>query len=223
MSRNLKIIISFIILIIGILIFCSEYFNSKKIQVYDYVNELYYSEFVDIDEEIEVITEEQNNSDVINQEIGNEEEEVEEDTSNIVITNDRVVYVGYLNIPKINLKKGFTEKNSKYNTVSKNIQILSASDYPDKELGNVIIAAHSGNSSVSYFNKLYLLDVGDYAYIEYEGIKYTYKIVKIYNIDKTGKAEIIRNKNVSTLTLITCTKNNKTTQTIYISELVNKE
>lgn len=232
MSRNLKIVISFIILFVGILIFCSEYFNSKKIQVYDYVNELYYNELVVLDEEInvqdEIINEEQNineedNSDEVQEE--NKEEDVVEDTSNktSVSTNNKAIYVGYLNIPNINLRKGFTSKESKYNTVSKNIQILSASDYPDKENGNVIIAAHSGNSSVSYFNKLYLLNIGDYAYIEYNGVKYTYKIVNIYNIEKTGKAEITRNKNISTLTLITCTKDNKTTQTIYISELINKE
>ena len=223
MSRNLKIIISFIILIVGILIFFSEYFHSKKIQVYDYINELYYSELITIDEELEEVTE---NNEEINTEIeteNKEEEEVEETSNNKVITNNKAIYIGYLSIPNINLRKGFTEKDSKYNTVNKNIQILSASDYPDKENGNVIIAAHSGNSSVSYFNKLYLLNIGDYIFIEYNGIKYTYKIVNIYSIEKTGKAEITRNKNISTLTLITCTKDNKKTQTIYISELINKE
>ena len=77
--------------------------------------------------------------------------------------------------------------------------------------------------AVSFFKNLYLLNIDDYVYIEYNGIKYTYKIVNIYDVAKTGKAEIIRNKNVSTLTLITCTKNNKKAQTIYISELINKE
>lgn len=220
MSKNLKIIFSFIILFIGIFIFASEYLESKKIAVYDYMNELYYNEEITVAdiEEIEETT---------NVEENNEEESVEDtsNSNNYEFTNidSDMVYVGYLSIPNINLKKGFTEKTSKYNTVSRNIQILSASDYPDKDKGNVIIAAHSGNSSVSYFNKLYLLNKGDLAYIDYNNVKYTYKIVEIYTIPKTGKAEIKRNKNVSTLTLITCTKDDKTTQTIYVSELISQE
>lgn len=221
MSRNQKIIFSFIILFIGIFIFASEYFNSKKIEAYDYINEVYYSEIVSVDSEVEEVDE------IVNVEENNEEESVEDtsNSNNYEFTNieSDMVYVGYLSIPNINLKKGFTEKTSKYNTVSRNIQILSASDYPDKDKGNVIIAAHSGNSSVSYFNKLYLLNKGDLAYIDYNNVKYTYKIVEIYTIPKTGKAEIKRNKNVSTLTLITCTKDDKTTQTIYVSELIGKE
>ena len=221
MSRNQKIIFSFIILFVGIFIFASEYFNSKKIEAYDYINEVYYSEIVSIDSEVEEVDE------IVNVEENNEEESVEDtsNSNNYEFTNidSDMVYVGYLSIPNINLKKGFTEKTSKYNTVSRNIQILSASDYPDKDKGNVIIAAHSGNSSVSYFNKLYLLNKGDLAYIDYNNVKYTYKIVEIYTIPKTGKAEIKRNKNVSTLTLITCTKDDKTTQTIYVSELISQE
>ena len=100
---------------------------------------------------------------------------------------------------------------------------MSSSDYPDKENGNVIIAGHSGNSSVSYFNKLYLLNIGDLAYIDYNNVTYTYKIINIYNIEKTGKAEIKTLKDKSTLTLITCTKDNKTSQTIYTLELISKE
>jgi len=217
MSKNKKIIFSFIILFVGILIFASEYFKSKKIQVYDYINELYYSEIVSIDEEVEEVTE------TIVEEENNEEESVEDTRYEFTNTESDMVYVGYLSIPNINLKKGFTEKTSKYNTVSRNVQILNASDYPDKEYGNVILAAHSGNSSVSYFNKLYLLNKGDLAYIDYNNIKYTYKIVEIYTVPKTGKAEVKRNKNASTLTLITCTKDDKTTQTIYILELIGKE
>ena len=57
MSRNQKIIFSFIILYIGIIIFASEYFNSKKIQAYDYVNQLYYNEIVELGTDIEEVDE----------------------------------------------------------------------------------------------------------------------------------------------------------------------
>lgn len=217
MSKNLKIIFSFIILFIGIFIFASEYFESKKIAVYDYMNELHYNEEISV-ADIEEIEETTNNIEE------NNEEKSKEDTSYKFNENqeDNSIYIGYLNIPDINLRKGFTEKNSKYNTVSKNIEILSASDYPDEENGNVIFAAHSGNSSVSYFKKLYLINKGAQVYIEYNGVTYTYEITDIYTVAKTGKAEIKRKNGVSSITLITCTKNDNSTQTIYIGELINK-
>ena len=211
MSKNKKIVISIIIVIIGLIILCSEYFNSKKIAVYDYMNELYYTkENIETEEIIEE---------------NNKEEDSEENNTSYKfdINEDESIYIGYLSIPDINLKKGFTKKESKYNTISKNIQILSASDYPDKENGNVIFAAHSGNSSVSYFNKLYLLNKDALVYVTYNNVIYTYKITDIYTVKKNGEIEIKSNKNKSNITLITCTKNDNTTQTVYLGELISKE
>lgn len=211
MSKDKKIIISIIIVIIGLIILCSEYFNSKKIAVYDYMNELYYTkENIETEEIIEE---------------NNKEEDSEENNTSYKfdIKEDESIYIGYLSIPDINLKKGFTKKESKYNTISKNIQILSASDYPDKENGNVIFAAHSGNSSVSYFNKLYLLNIDALVYVIYNNVTYTYKITDIYTVKKSGEIEIKSNKNKSNITLITCTKNDNTTQTVYLGELISKE
>ncbi len=211
MSKDKKIIISIIIVIIGLIILCSEYFNSKKIAVYDYMNELYYTkENIETEEIIEE---------------NNKEEDSEENNTSYKfdIKEDESIYIGYLSIPDINLKKGFTKKESKYNTISKNIQILSASDYPDKENGNVIFAAHSGNSSVSYFNKLYLLNIDALVYVTYNNVTYTYKITDIYTVKKSGEIEIKSTKNKSNITLITCTKNDNTTQTVYLGELISKE
>ncbi len=211
MSKDKKIIISIIIVIIGLIIICSEYFNSKKIAVYDYMNELYYTkENIETEEIIEE---------------NNKEEDSEENNTSYKfnIKEDESIYIGYLSIPDIDLKKGFTKKESKYNTISKNIQILSASDYPDKENGNVIFAAHSGNSSVSYFNKLYLLNIDALVYVTYNNVTFTYKITDIYTVKKSGEIEIKSNKNKSNITLITCTKNDNTTQTVYLGELINKE
>ena len=213
MSKNKKIIFSFIILFIGILITFSEYFNSKKISVYDYINEMYYNETA-LDNELEELEEVEV--------VVNNEEEVVEDTKEYNC-NYEINYIGYLSIPKINFNKGFTSIEDEFNTVSKNIQILSSSNYPDEEKGNVIIAGHSGNSSVSFFNKLYLLEIGDLAYIKYNNKNYTYQISNIYKVDKTGKVEVKRNKNNKTLTLITCTKDDKLTQTIYIADLITEE
>lgn len=218
MQRKRKIIISLIVLFVGICIFASEYFNSKKIQVYDYMNELYYADSIN-NISIDEINDDESNHDEKTKE---NNEEIKADTGYSFSENtDNSIYIGYLIIPDINLKKGFTTIDSKYNTVSKNIEILKSSDYPDKENGNVIFAAHSGNSSVSYFNKLYLLENGSDVLIEYNNKTYTYKITNIYYVEKTGKIEVKRNKNKSSITLITCTKGNNTTQTVYIGELIN--
>ena len=220
MSRKTKIIFSFIILIVGLFIFASEYFDSKKIEVYDYMNELYYNESNQIVDQIDELDE-------VNEEVNEEEYNNIEDSSDTSYkfeeNNDTSLYIGYLIIPDINFKKGFTEKNSSYNNVNRNIQILSSSSYPDEELGNVIIAGHSGNSSVSYFNKLYLLNKGAKVIVNYNNVNYIYEINNIYTVEKTGKVEIKRDKNKSCITLITCTKDNKTTQTVYIGELISKE
>ena len=98
--------------------------------------------------------------------------------------------------------------------------MLNESSYPDEENGNVIIAGHSGNYFNSYFGNLWKLSIGDVAYINYKNIKYEYKIVNIYTEAKDGDVLIKRNPNKSVLTLITCTKDDETTQTIYILERV---
>ena len=131
-------------------------------------------------------------------------------------------YIGYLEIKKINLKQGILSKNSYYNSVKYNIQTLSTSDYPDKSLGNVILAAHSGTGYLAFFKNLYKLVLGDEAKITYKGYTYTYKIVNIYNVPKNGKVRVNRDVHKTCLTLITCTHNSKTEQTVYILELTSK-
>ena len=132
-------------------------------------------------------------------------------------------YIGIIEIPKINLKKGFLKIDSKYNSIKYNVQVIKGSTFPDTKNNNLILAAHSGNCHICYFDKLYKLNIGDITYIYYKDIKYTYELVFTYEIEKTGKAYIYRDINKNTLTLITCTNNSKTKQTIYILELINKE
>ncbi len=132
-------------------------------------------------------------------------------------------YVGTLEIPKINLTKGFVDMNSRHNNVDYNIQIIKPSNYPDVENGNLIFASHSGSSSISYFKKLYKLSVGDEVNVYYKDIKYKYRVDSIYNEPKTGYLTLRRNREKTTLTMITCTRNSNTKQTIYISYLEAKE
>ena len=130
-------------------------------------------------------------------------------------------YLGILEIKKIKLRKGFYKLNSNLNNVDKNITIVSSSDMPDVNKGNLILASHSGNSSVSYFRYLDKLDMEDIASIYYLGKKYDYKLINYYDVDKNGSVQIIKNNDINTLTLITCKKNTDK-QTVFIFEL-NKE
>lgn len=129
-------------------------------------------------------------------------------------------YLGVLEIPKIRLKRGFYNIDSKYNNIKYNVTMVEGSTLPDVEFGNLILMAHSGDAYISYFAYLYKLEVGDMAYVTYAGRKYEYQIVNIYEVEKNGAVVIKRNYNKNSLTMITCTKDNDKTQTVYISELV---
>ena len=126
-------------------------------------------------------------------------------------------YIAVLKISKINLEKGLFAKDDKYNTVNFGLEVLKESDSPDVINGNVIIAGHSGTANISYFRNLNKLDLGDEAIIIYSGQTYTYKLTNSYEIEKTGKAKIIRDSRKSTLTLITC-KHNTNKQVVFIFE-----
>ena len=141
------------------------------------------------------------------------QEEVKEEKQ-----EEKINYIAVLKIPKIKLVRGLVDRNSYLNNVKYNVEILKDSASPEEQNGNVILAAHSGNARISYFRNLGKLVLGDDISLEYKSKIYKYKIVDIYLIDKTGTAEIIRNKNKNTLTLITC-KHNTNKQIIIIAEL----
>ena len=193
-----------ILTLVGGFFISYNYIESKKIVAYDYMSNVFYngSEIVEITEE-----------EATNKKV----EDKEEDTP---VTND---YIGYLTIPKINLTKGFVDKRSTENDVEKNILVVDGSNYPDTEKGNLILAGHSGTGWKAFFNDLYKLQVGDTAQVTYKGKKYIYSITNIYTQPKVGKVAIYRDYSKTTLTLVTCTNNDSTTQTIYIAELITVE
>lgn len=203
-------IISTLLIVAGIIILTNNYFNEKLSNAYSYMNNLL---LIKEQEEIYDIPEEVDNLDESTSSLKNETETKE------YVDPYENYYIGSIEIPKINLNKGFTELGSPYNTVNKNVEVVKNSSYPDVKNGNFILAAHSGNSYLAYFRNLYQLNLGDYAYVNYKNHKYTYKIVNIYEQEKTGKIAIYRNLNKNTLTLVTCTKDSRTKQTIYILEL----
>jgi len=179
--------------------------------------------FINIQNEKDLIKEYYENEEyivdvpVVEEEIP-QEEPVEEKKEE---TKVEINYIAVIKIPKIGLEKGLASKGSYYNNVNRNIQILTESDMPDKEKGNVILAGHSGNSSVSYFRKLNKLENNDEVIISYNGKDYVYRMVNSYEIEKNGYAHILRNAEKTTLTLITC-KHNTNKQLIVICELIEE-
>lgn len=206
--------IGLVIIVIALLILSYNYLLDKKKTVYTKMSiKLYESEISDNIEKEEAETVDNDGIETINQ------VQVVENKDENKISFE---YIGLIEIPKINLKKGFLDPSSSYNKVDYNVTVINTSLFPDVDLGNFILAAHSGNAYNSYFGKLYKLKKGDVAYIYYKGIKYEYKIVNIYEVPKTGEVNIYRNFDATTLTLITCTLNSNTKQTVYIAELYKK-
>ena len=200
LSKNAKLTLGILLLFLGISCLLFTYFKTIKSNIFNEKNLKYFEE-VDIAETIEEVV----------------DETVPEETTTPVINYN---YIGYLDIPKINLKRGFVSLNSKYNSISYNVMLIKGSSMPDVKNGNLILAAHRGNSSVSFFDKLYKLNLGDEANVTYNDKIYTYKLVNTYLEAKDGTIAIYRDENKTTLTLITCTRGDKKTQTVFIFELV---
>lgn len=209
-----------ILIIGGALVLLSDYIKEKRDVVFSEMNlvlstisneSVFIEDNLEIEEDIEEEVNTGEDTEVV------EEENKEEDN----YTYEE--YLGVIDIPKINLYKGFYNKNSNLNNVKFNLYVLPESTYPDIDKGNLIIAGHSGNYNNSYFANLYQLEDDDTIIIHYNDLKYTYEIVDIYYEKKTGSVRIFRDKEKTTITLITCTKDDKEHQTIYIAELVGIE
>lgn len=199
-KKGYLLIFGILLIFISIGILVNKYYQRNEIQN---IEENNLEEFYEIQEEI------------IQDEII-EEETIEE--VKVVEKQEKEQYLAVLKIDKIKLEKGIYNINSKNNNVNKNIQLLKESDMPDKENGNVIIAGHSGNSYMAYFKNLVKLNNGDEAKIFYNGKTYIYNLIKSYEVDKTGKIALAKNKDRQTLTLITC-KHNTNKQIVFVFEL----
>lgn len=197
-NKSWLIITGYLILLSGIGLIAYDFYSNKEL---DKIEDNALVEFYDIEvEDIEVIIEEPE-----------EKKEVKEQT--------KIEYIAVLKIPKINLERGLVNPSSYLNNVNYNVQIINGSDMPDVNNGNLILAGHSGNARISYFRNLNKLDLNDTATIIYKNKTYNYKVVDKYEIEKTGEAEIIRDKNKNILTLITC-KHNTNKQIVIICELI---
>lgn len=194
-NKSWLIIIGSLIFLIGLVFVSYDYLSNKNADKQD--EELLEEFYSNVEENIE------------STEIPQEKEEVKEQV--------KINYIAVLKIPKINLERGLVDPNSYLNNVKYNLQWIDGTSMPDEENGNVIIAGHSGSARISYFRKLDKLVIGDDIFLVYKNTEYKYKVVDIYDIEKTGKAEIIKNKNTTTITLITC-RHRTSKQIVVIAE-----
>lgn len=207
-EQLIKLVASFIFLI-GSFMYIGRIAYNYYVELRDYNKA---QEFLNIGkEEVEEIK-----VDIDEEEIKEQPKQEEKKTSNYN-------YIGVLEIPKINIKRGFLNIKDKGNNVNKNLQVIKGSDMPNVKNGNLIIAAHSGNSYISYFKNLHKLSNDDVAYVYFNNIKYTYKVAGKYDAEKNGKVTIHRDNKKNTLTLITCSQTDKTKQIVYILELESEE
>ncbi len=211
-NRNIKSQLSkvgFFFLIIGILVFISTPLKKLKEEVFEEMRLAIFQ--LNINE---------NNNTTINN-VNTENLTVTTENTEEAEENDKKAnysYIGELSIPKIKLRRGFVSKESRYNNIQYNVTIANEADYPDVPMGNFILMAHSGNAYISFFDKLYRLEIGDEASVSYNANTYNYRLTNIYNQAKTGTVAIYRDPTKKTLTLITCTHNDDYNQTIYIFE-----
>ena len=208
-----RVALGLLFIIIGVSFLASDFISFEREEAFTRVNV-----------EINDLLAAQNKVETPQEDVTPSEEPVEVPTPEPVEeAHEYEPFAGVLDIPKIGFNKGFYRKGSSLNDVRFNLKILDVSSYTGEEKGNVIIIGHSGNYSNSYFANLYRLDVNDTASIQYEGKTYRYKIVNIYNEIKDGTVTVYRDVTKNCLTLVTCTKDDDTKQTVYIFEQYSVE
>ena len=196
--NNFLIIIGIIILLIGISLILYDFISKKDVEIKE---QEAIEEFYTIQEEIK------------EESTINETQEVKE-----VKKQKKINYIAILKIPKIDLERGLVDPSSYLNDVKYNIEIVDGSSMPDHLNSNLIIASHSGTAKISYFRNLNKLNINDDIFLFYKNKTYKYKVSNKYEIEKTGTAKILRDKNKTTITLITCKyKTNK--QIVVIADL----
>ena len=132
--------------------------------------------------------------------INNKKENIISQVSNIsneYNTYNENEYLGYLQIPIINMNLGFYNYDSPINDVEYNIELINTN------IANTyLIAAHSGIGKKAYFNDLSKLKLNDDIYLKFKDKTNHYKIIDIRSVIKTGEIEISNEKNL--LYLATC-------------------
>lgn len=138
----------------------------------------------------------------------------EQKKTNSTNNNPKESYLGILEIPSINLKRGFYSYNNLQNTVEKNIEVINKNCLPYGACP-FILASHSGTSNIAFFKNLFKLKEQDLAILYYQNKKKEYLLKEIQYQEKNGSITLDKN-NDEQLILTTCNKENNSLQDIYI-------
>ena len=133
----------------------------------------------------------------------------------------KINYTSILEIPSINLKEGLVDNTRNFNSIKYAVSIDNHSNYPNIN-GNFIVYAHSGNGRNAFFRNLVKVNLNEKVYVYYNGIKYEYEIIDKYDIEKTGKANVIITDKEKYITLITCNQSHKGYQVVLIGRQINQ-
>ncbi len=128
---------------------------------------------------------------------------------NIKLESDNLL--GHLYIPKISVSNDLYKYGNDINNVDINVYVATLYDF-NKLDGSLILASHSGNCSICFFNNLYKLSNGDEIIIENSNNIYLYVVDDMFEIDKTGKFKY--NDKDKYIYLVTCVKNTHKKQLI---------
>lgn len=113
----------------------------------------------------------------------------------------------------MNINNVIYKKDSTENDVNRNIYLA----YEQENI--IVLAAHSGNSRISYFKNLNLLKEKDLIEFVLDNKIRTYKLFFKEEVEKNLSLKI-KKYNYPVLVLITCSKIDKTKQEIYYAKLV---
>lgn len=206
-KRRKRIYGGLVLLVIGLLVFFTDFLNREKLASYNRLN----TDLFTLKEERKEKKEE-----VV---IVNKHEEIKQEVKSID-KEPLYSYIGTLEIPSINFKRGFTSIASPGNSLNQNIVLVKGSTMPNRPRANLILAGHSGRGAIAFFTNLYKIKDNDLAIVNYGGSTYKYALKKKY-FQKKKKVGIFKDPSKSTLTLITCRENVNDEQTVYIFELIN--
>lgn len=126
--------------------------------------------------------------------------------------------IGSIIIPNINLHNKLYNITNKHNNIEENVTILKSTNNPSNKESLIILAAHSGQGKIAYFNDLNKLKLNDEIILHYYNKKYIFTVSNILEQDKNGYIDI-QKQDISQLILTTCSTKNKNKQLIIESTL----
>lgn len=124
-------------------------------------------------------------------------------------------YEGVLELPSINLKRGFLGIGNSYNNVKWNIELLR------NDSDSIVLASHNGGLYNAYFKDLNKITLGDEIIIYDDYYKYVYIYSNSYDVLKDGYVDLFKVSEEKNIFLITCKGDNM--QTVYVGTLISRD